>query len=323
MSTDPQDAPRNQANQTREEWRDHLARIGADHGFFDRVADRHSALFVQESDTLVVSFDRAERAFADTNDGMPMGFAAVKRRQLSLLSILSSGRTWFRDPDLYDFFDGLTEQGFFESFRRVVFLGIGPMCGFAACAFSKASPGASVLAAAPAATVSVDRAGFDQRFRAFRKFDFSNRYAYGPEAMQRAGKSFLIFDPYDPVTSAHAAQFQGSHIARVPIRWFGPEPQSFFDSGDITVPFLRFLARGTLNEARILDRYRDIRRNHPGYLMRLAEKAQARGQFDRAIVVARHGARATGAPEFDALLAALGAEPEAETTSASASADAV
>lgn len=305
----PQDEPRNQAGQTRQEWRDHLARIGADHGFFDRVADRHSALFVQESETLVVSFDRAERAYAETSDGMPIGFSAVKRRQMSLLSILSSGRTWFRDADLFDFFDGLAEQGFFDSFKRVAFLGVGPMCGFAACAFSSAAPGASVLAAAPAATVAVDRAGFDPRFRAFRKLDFSDRYAYGPEALNMAGRSFLLYDPYDPVTAAHAAQFQGGHVTRVPMRWFGPDPQPFFDAGDITVPFLRLLTGGRLDAPRVLASYRSVRRGHPGYLMRLADKAQARGQFDRAAAIARHGLKATGAPEFERMLAALGADP--------------
>ena len=69
-----------------------------------------------------------------------MGFGAVERREWSFLSLIADGATWFRDAALHRFFDRLIDEDFFESFDRVIFLGAGPMCGYAAAAYSRRRP---------------------------------------------------------------------------------------------------------------------------------------------------------------------------------------
>ncbi len=129
------------ADRSRADWLSRLSDIGRNHGFFERVGSEALALFVQEGDTLVVSFDRATRVCSEERDGLPPGFEAVQKREWSLLSILSTGDSWFRSQDVMAFFDTLAESGFFDSFAQVIFLGFGPANGHAACAYASARAG--------------------------------------------------------------------------------------------------------------------------------------------------------------------------------------
>ncbi len=295
---------RNPLGQTRAEWLSHLGQIGAQHGFFERLGPDHLALFVQEGDVLVVSFDKAGRVFAQADDGMPLGFAAVKRRQWSLLNIMALRETGFRDEDLFDFFDGLSQQGFFDSFEQVIFLGFGALCGHAACSYSAAAPGSHVLATNPAATLLAERAGFDRRFRHLRGRDFS-RYGDAPAALSTAGRAVIVYDPTDAPSAAHAGQFRGDAITQIPLRFAGPELHQLFNADATLVPMLRALLNGRLTRARVANQVRPERRRVVSYLWRLAQLAQRDGRFDRAAIVADYAAAATGEQRFSDLLRQL------------------
>jgi hypothetical protein len=286
-------------------WLQRLAHIGRDHGFFERIGSDHLALFVQEGDTLVVSFDRAARVFTEEPDGLPPGFEAVQKREWSLLSILSTGDSWFRAPDLMAFFDHLSEAGFFDSFAQVIFLGFGPACGHAACAYASAAPGALVLASSPAATLDPELAGFDRRFRRDRARDFS-RYGDAPILVESARQAVVLYDPFDGPSSAHAAQFRAPCVTRIPMRFAGPAPHRLIVAGDLLMPMLRALANGRLTRARMAELTRPVRRADHAYLWRLAQIAQTQGQFDRARRIADYAADVTGEERFAELAASLG-----------------
>jgi hypothetical protein len=98
-------------------WMGRMAQIGSDHGLFDRIGENHLTLFVDEGDTLIVAFDRAERARDIAADGLPAGFEMVRRRSWSLLSIMAEGDTWFLDAALTRFFRTLHSRGLFRGFR--------------------------------------------------------------------------------------------------------------------------------------------------------------------------------------------------------------
>ncbi|NKX45861.1 phosphoadenosine phosphosulfate reductase [Roseicyclus persicicus] len=301
MTTDTTDRPRLGASGlSQADWLDRLARIGRDHGFFERLGPEHLALFVQEGNTLVVSFDRAARVHAEEPDGLPPGFEAVRKREWSLLSILALGDPWFRSADLVAFFDRLAADGFFDSFAEVVFLGFGPASGHAACAYSSAAPGASVLAAAPAATLDPELAGFDRRFLRDRRRDFS-RYGDAARLIARASQAVILYDPTEPVTAAHAAQFRADAVQLVPLRFTGRAPHRLIASGRLLTPLLRALARKRLTRARAAAMIRPVRRADPDYLWHLAGLAQAHGQFDRARRVAEYAADITGEARFTEL----------------------
>lgn len=287
------------------DWLDRLGAIGRDHGFLERLGTEHLALFVQEGDTLVVSFDRAARVFAEHPDGLPLGFEAVQRREWSLLSILSLSDAWFRAADLMAFFDSLSDAGFFDSFDRVIFVGFGPSCGHAACVYSSAAPGALVLASSPAATLDPEIAGFERRFRRDRARDFS-RYGDAPRLVAAARQAVILFDPTDPASAAHAGQFRGDSVTRAPLRFTGPAPHGLIARGDLLMPMLRMLVNGRLTRARVAALIRPVRRADATYLWRLARIAQSQGQFDRARRIADYALDVTGEERFETLATALG-----------------
>jgi hypothetical protein len=290
------------------DWFDRLARIGRGHGFFERVGVDHLALFVQESDTLLVSFDKAAQVFAEQADGLPLGFEAVQKREWSLLSIMSLGDPWFRSDDLMAFFDRLAEDGVFDSYERVIFIGFGPANGHAACVYSAAAPGALVLASAPAATLDPERAGYERRFLSGRKGDFG-RYGDAPSLLATARAAMILFDPTDPVSAAHAAQFRGEAVTLAPLRFTGPAPHRLIAVGGLLVPLLRALVNGRLTRGRLVDMIRTVRRADATYLWRLARIAQSQGQFDRARRIADYAADVTGEDRFAELATQLSADP--------------
>lgn len=278
-------------------WRDRLAGIGRDHGFFTRIGEEHLTLFVQEGDTLLVSFDRAARVCHDEPDGLPLGFEAVQRKEWSLLSIMSLDDSWYRSADLIAFFDGLAQSGFFASFAQVIFLGFGPAAGHAACAYSAAAPGALVLASTPAATLTPERAGFDRRFLAARKRDFS-RYGDAPQLVGTAQNVVIAYDPTDAVSTAHTAQFRGPQVTLAPLRFTGTAPERLIRQNGLLMQFLRALSHQRLTSARVAALIRPVRRADPGYLWDSLQRAQRQGQFNRAARIARYAAQATGEARF-------------------------
>lgn len=285
-------------------WRDRMAGIGRDHGFFTRIGDDHLTLFVQEGDTLLVSFDRAARICHDEADGLPLGFEAVQRKEWSLLSIMSLGDRWYRSADLVAFFDGLAQAGFFDSFAQVIFLGFGPAAGHAACAYSAAAPGALVLASAPAATLTPERAGFDRRFLAERKRDFS-RYGDAPQLIATARDVVIAYDPTDAISTAHAAQFRGPQVTLAPLRFTGTAPDRLIREGGLLMQFLRALSHQRLTSARVAALIRPVRRADAGYLWDLLQRAQRQGQFNRAWRIADYAADVTGEARFATQAAGL------------------
>jgi len=296
--------PTGAAGLSQAEWLGRLSDIGRSHGFFERIGAEHLALFVQESDILLVSFDRAARVYAEEASGLPLGFEMVQRKEWSLLSIQSLSDSWFRASDLVAFFDSLAASGFFESFTQVIFLGFGPACGHAACAYSSAAPGAAVLSSAPAATLDPERAGFDRRFRRDRKRDFS-RYGDAPALVAGASEVVILYDPTDAASGAHAAQFRGPQVALAPLRFTGPAPHRLVADGGLLVLLLRALSNRRLTRARVAALVRPIRRTDATYLWRLARIAQSHGQFDRARRVAEYAADVTGEDRFTELAESL------------------
>lgn len=292
------------AGLTQSDWLGRLSTIGRHHGFFERLGTEHLALFVQESATLVVSFDRASRVYAEAKDGLPPGFEAVQQRKWSLLSILSLGDSWYRSPDLMAFFDQLKVEGFFESFNQVIFVGFGPACGHAACVYSSAAPGAFVLASAPAATLDPERAGFERRFRSDRRGDFS-RYGDAPRLIETARNAVILYDPTDAASAAHAGQFHSDNVTLAPLRFTGAAPHRLIMASTLMVPFLRKMAKMRLTRAQVARYLRPVRRADSAYLWRLAQIAQSHGQFDRARKIADYAADVTGEDRFTDLSAQL------------------
>lgn len=293
---------------SRADWQARIGEIGKMHGFFERLGRDHFALYVQEGNTLLVSFDEIDRVIEKGDDALPVGFEAVKKREWSMLSILSDGRTWFRDQGLYRFFDKLSDEGFFDSFDQVIFLGAGPMCGHAAATYSVAAPGAKVLVLSPAATLDREAAPFELRFRAAWRKDFTSRYGYAPDMIDAAAQTFVIYDPLEVLDASHAALFRAKTCRRLRFRGAGASILSLLEPHSNLDRILKAIGNNRLTDTRFSQITRRLRQSNRSYLERLLARAEDRGGPRLAAIVARRALSATGAAHFARRLSALEAQ---------------
>lgn len=269
----------------RRAWLHHMGRIGADHGFFTRISARHMALFVEEGETLIVSFDRAERLWDHGDGGTPLGFECVTALEYSLLNLISIGRTWFRDQGVETMLQDLTNDGFFASYKQVLIVATGADCGHAAARAAQYIPGAKVLLSRPAAAISATHAPFETRFKNARRTDPDMPPPLGPEALRTAASTHILFDPTIRPEAAQAALFRAPGTTRIALPHTGAALDRAVARGEALVPLTRHLRNDTLTAQTTRDILRPILRRDPGYLARLAHAAQQDGHPARAAKV--------------------------------------
>lgn len=189
-------------------------------GWLQELGQRHVAMFKPRGDTLLVEFEALAPALRRApSEAWSAGLAS--ERGWSMLTLLSRGRTWYRDDAVFDFFDALTDDGFFDEFDSVVFAGAG-VKGYAAAAFSVAAPGATVFLCAPYATLNPDDAPWEQRFRSDRALAFGPRYGYAPDMIDAAARVYVVSDPTESADAMHASLFRGPHVTHLRAPHGGP-----------------------------------------------------------------------------------------------------
>ncbi|OWY15056.1 hypothetical protein B6V72_00160 [Thioclava sp. F34-6] len=277
-------------------WTGQLERIGADHGFYRRLDAEHKALFVEGDDTLVVTFDNLDDARQKVEERLPWGVNFINSQGWSALGIGAHGWTWYRAEAVYDFFDEMRETGFFERFRRVVFYGTS-MAGYAAAAFSSAAPGATVLALSPQATLDRDvTGGWEGRYRAVWRRNFTDRYGYAPDEAAQAAQMWLLYDPTVREDSMHATLFRAPNVTRIRCRRFGHRLGSSLTAMGVLKPITQRVVAGDATPAEIYALLR-ARRSVPAYqktlLKQLLAMKRPRLTYDYAHAVLRssHPAR--------------------------------
>jgi len=251
------------------EWLEAIAEIGEEQGYYSELDDNHAALFVErDQNVLFVAFETVASARAQSERRLPLAFDVCESRGWSHLTLLSHRDTWFRNAEVIDFFDRMVDDAFFEEFDQVIFYGAGS-CGYAACAFSVAAPGSTVIAVAPQATLTRPLTAWDDRFPAMRRSDFTTRYGYAPDMLDAANQAFVIYDPEQPMDAMHASHFEGRNISRFRYR----RGDAAAIDADIRALGLVSLmadlaARGTLSPATLGTAFR-LRKRHVPYLRAL------------------------------------------------------
>ena len=284
------------------QWREIMARIGAEEGWFQPLGPRHVALFVEDGNTLLVSFETMQSARERTGQ-MPLAHDIAAARGWSHLCLMADGPTWFRDPAVYEFFDAKVDDDFFEGYDRVLFYGAG-MGGYAACAFSVASPGAQVLALNPRATLDPAEAGWDRRNRAQRSLDFTSRYGYAPEMLEGAAHATVIHDPTIPDQAMHAALFRAPYITRLSTRHVGERIEWALQNIGVLPDLIEAAATQKLTPSVFATRWRK-RRDFGPYLRALLIKAESSGRKGLELMICRSVTRRLNAPRFAKRLARL------------------
>ena len=201
-------------------WRESLKALGAKQGFYRELGAEHTALYLEGNSTLIVTFENLDHVFDGDESRMPWGHGFVTSQGWSMLGLMAHNWTWYRDEAVFDFFDGLRDEGFFKQFDRIVFYGAS-MGAYAAGVFSAASPGATVIMISPQATLDRRIASWETRYRKVWRRSFQGRYAYAPQAVQQAGKAHIFYDPRMGLDAMHAALFQADTVIKYPCRFMG------------------------------------------------------------------------------------------------------
>ncbi|MEM6408750.1 MAG: hypothetical protein AAF700_10060 [Pseudomonadota bacterium] len=278
------------AQDDRDAWTSELRALGQKHGFFEELGPDHSALFVSSGETLIVTFENLDHVF-EHGERLPWGFDFVQNQGWSILGLMAHDWTWYRDGDVYAFFDRLRAEGFFDRFERVVFYGAS-MGAYAACAFSSACPGATVVAISPQATLDRDLCSWETRYQKAWTRDFNAAYGYAPRESAAARAVYLLYDPLEPLDAMHAALFQGENVTKLKCRFQGHRIASGLIKMGLLKRVVGACVDGTLSKPdfySMLRARRDFRRylrellgridtrRHPYLVALLCEHVLARG----------------------------------------------
>jgi hypothetical protein len=290
-------------------WKAKLAEIADEHGMFQPLGENHFATFIDERNTLLVTFESIQgiRALSDT--AQPLGFDLVKALGWSHLCIVSDGDTWFREPLIYGFFDKLIDDGFFEEFDKVVFYGAGP-CGYAAAAFSVAAPGATVVAIQPQATLDPRVTEWDDRFTEMRRTSFTDRYGFAPDMLDAADHAFVLYDPHQELDAMHSALFYRPNVTRLRMANMGSALQTNLIDMNLLYRILAQAGTGKLSHRSFHQMYR-ARREYRTYLLNLKNKLDRDDRPYLNAMLCRNVTSRMKAPKFRRYLDALEAQAEA------------
>jgi len=285
-------------------WLPAIVETADEHGYFQPLGKSHFAALVERmgSDrTLLVSFERIDDL--RPRGAVPFGWEMVKTLGWSSLVLACEGDTFFRDPKVHGYFDRLIDEGFLEDFDRVVFYGAGS-CGYAACAFSVAAPGAIVLAVAPVATLDTDRAAWDDRWPALRRTSFTDRYGFAPEMLDAAARAFTIHDPGQRLDDMHASLFARPNVVRLRMRHMGETLAQQLIAMRLLPRLIEKAAEGRLSPQHFA-RLARVRRNYAPYLRRLLVAVEDRDGPLLARALCRNVSQRLKLPRFTGRLRAL------------------
>ncbi len=291
------------ADLPRQEWLTTLSAIAEETGYFQDLGNRHFAAFIEEGTTLLVTFETVQGIHALSELAQPMGWEMLRDHGWSSLCLASDGDTWFRDPAVYAYFDRLVDDGFFDEFETVIFYGAGP-CGYAAAAYSVASPGSKAVLIQPQATLDPRVTEWDDRFSDMRRTDFGERYGYAPDMLDAAEAAFVIYDPRERLDAMHAALFTRANVSKFRMPHMGSALQTDLMELEQLSPLLMQVADGTMNAQSFAQLYR-ARREHRSYLRNLLNTLDAQKRNPLTLMLCRNVTSRLRAPRFSNRLAQL------------------
>ena len=292
------------AEMSKRDWLTALAELSEENGHFQPLGKKHFSSYIAGSETLLVTFESYDGIQRISPNAHPLGWEVAKVLGWSSLSVMSDGQSWFRDREVYAYFDDLIDDGFFEEFDNVVFYGAGP-CGYAAAAYSIAAPGARVLALQPQATLDPRVAEWDERFIRQRRLDFTSRYGYAPDMIDAAQEAFVIYDPEELEDAMHAALFTRPNVHKLRLRHAGGALQFSLRNMKILSRLIALGGTGRLTPE-IFAKLARARREDRQYLRNLLRHLDDKGRTKLAHALCKNvTTRMDGVPAFERRLKGL------------------
>ncbi len=291
-----------QQNAPKQVWAAKLEKLTEDSGYFHHLGAHHSALFIDEGSKLLVCFETLAEVMS-TPDQLPRGHELAKARGWSMLCLIADGETWYRDPAVYAFFDRQVDDSFFEDFDHVLFYGAG-MGGYAACAYSVASPGSQVFALNPRATLDPEQTRWDTRTRRASRLDFTSRYGYAPDMLEGCARATVVHDPQLPAEAMQAALFRAPYITRLSAPYLGDRLETHFGAMGLLEPMIDQAMAGKLTPTSFAKLWRQ-RREYLPYLKAVLDLAEERNRESHIRMICNSVVPRLRAPRFVKRLARL------------------
>ncbi len=260
-----------------DDWCERLEDVADEDGYCQPLGADHAALLIEKKPILLITFETFESVLTKGKPGHPLVWPLTEALGWSHMGLFSRGDTWFRDPYVIHYFDRLTDDGFFDDFDQVIFYGAGS-AGYAAAAFSVATPGAKVLALQPQATLDPRVTEWDTRFQAQRRRDFTSRYGFAPDMLDAAAEARVIYDPRDPLDAMHASLFTGLNVTRTRARFLGPDLEASLLRMNVLYRILAQMSSGKLTDLS-LARLLRARRTDRLYLKEMRVALEEAGRF--------------------------------------------
>ncbi|WP_238367332.1 phosphoadenosine phosphosulfate reductase [Mesobacterium pallidum] len=311
---DMQDSQKTEASPlvglSKTDWLRSVGEIADAQGYLQPLGPRHNAVFIEDGETMLVTFETIQGIQALSEDAQPLGWTLVRRLGWSHICILSDGDTWYRDAQVYAYFDLLTDEGFFDEFDQVIFYGAGPG-GYAAAAYSVAAPGATVIAVQPQATLDPRVTEWDDRFIEMRRTDFTDRYGYAPDMLDAAMQAHVLYDPREDLDAMHAALFTRPNVRKHRMPGMGDALQSELMEMQILNKVIARAADGKLDTLDFAKLYR-ARRNHGPYLRRLLNATDAAERLELSRMICANVVARVHAPKFKRRLRQIEAQLNGE-----------
>ncbi len=298
------------ADMPKRDWLVALSGIAEEKGHFTTLGKHHFSTFIEGGETLLVTFENYDSIQRISPKAQPLGWEVGKVLGWSTLNVISDGQSWFRDRNIYAYFDDLIDDGFFEEFDNVLFYGAGP-CGYAAAAYSIASPGARVLALQPQATLDPRIAEWDERYIRQRRANWTTRFGYAPDMIDGAQEAFVLYDPEQTEDAMHAALFTRPNVHKLRMRYVGEALQYSLRNMKILSRIIALAGTGQLTPEVFAKLFR-ARRDDKNYLRVLLRDLEDEGRVKLAHALCTNVVtRLDGVPAFERRLKFLNEKLEA------------
>lgn len=269
--------------------------IGSLGAFAYGLDESHYIRFRRRGPCLLVSFEPEYGASALAD--CPSRFDDLcEDMQWSTLTLLSRGDTWFRAPEVIQFFDALVDGTLLDQFGDVLFYGQGSG-GHGALSFALTAPGARVLALAPHFGFGIAEAPQDDRFAPPSDVDFTTRYGLVPENLDAAQSVWLLYDPNTPQDRAHVTALKTAQVHLLACRNMGSDIEAgLTDLGLLEDVILRAME----DDLSLSGFYRALRarRDDPAWLRRLIARLIERERPLLEALAVRNVAERTGRQRY-------------------------
>ena len=269
-------------------WLADLRRSDHRRGWYSSERTFAAQFTLRSRETLVVSFDNLSTTRDPSLARETWGYPFYAKEGFSHMGVMAFERNWYRDEALFNFMEG--KRRLFAAFKQVVFTGTS-MGAYAATAFADLSPGCTVLAYSPQATLDEARVPWEERFNSGRKQDWSGRYSFGPDHCRRARDVFILYDPYFEPDRRHAELYQGPNVRHLKCWYASHKSALFLRRAEVLKEITLEAIGGTLTAERYYRLYR-ARRNLPWYLNGLADHVIDRNHPRLARSLAAHLSKA-------------------------------